>query len=458
MRRFFKVGGKIRILEFIFLILLGIYFGSSVFGESKISSYPLSADVKGSIGVKSGTDLDLGVLGRIHLPTHKGFFNIEVKLDSISPSSASKFLKESKNFKEYNPNFADDFLGSLFLIALKSMLASVLFSGFLILLAFRRFRVMLLGMGVSFILFFVILLLSYLTFDSKAINKPTYYGLVAMAPKVIGSAEDISDNFSRYRDQMGRLVDNVSKLYSTTSRETPVDKGYIKILHVSDLHLNPAGFDFITRLKDEFKVNLIVDSGDISDHGSEIEDFYFESIPKLKLPYIFVRGNHDSVHSEKVIEGYSNVINLSAGKSAKIEGITFAGVGDFRFTPDKAITLKGSEELTSRSFDILKNFSGSDFIVIHDPYIGERMDGISRYILSGHTHVRSIKELKSSTLLVEGSTGGGGLRPFKKDGSVSKLEASILYFNLKSSRIEFVDEVSMDGYGSYGVSISRKKL
>ena len=72
------------------------------------------------------------------------------------------------------------------------------------------------------------------------------------------------------------------------------DPSTIRVLFVSDLHLNPAAWDVIRSVAKQFDVDMIVDSGDLTDHGSAPENAYVDQIATLGAPYVWVRGNHDS--------------------------------------------------------------------------------------------------------------------------------------------------------------------
>jgi hypothetical protein len=51
------------------------------------------------------------------------------------------------------------------------------------------------------------------TFRPGSVEEPIYRGLLTNAPAVIGDAQQITDQFGRYGDQLRRLVANITKLY-----------------------------------------------------------------------------------------------------------------------------------------------------------------------------------------------------------------------------------------------------
>src|SRR5690606_41939049 len=55
-------------------------------------------------------------------------------------------------------------------------------------------------------------------------------------------------------------------------------------IYVSDIHINPIAWNVIRSLKDQFAVDLIIDTGDISDHGTKAENKFVEEIGTLGVP------------------------------------------------------------------------------------------------------------------------------------------------------------------------------
>ena len=175
------------------------------------------------------------------------------------------------------------------------------------------------------------------TWNPKAINQPEYDGLLASAPGVVGDARSIVSNFAKYEDQLGRLVTNVSRLYDVTSTLPAYrpDPSTLRVLFVSDLHLNPAAWDVIRSVAKQFDVEMIVDTGDLTDHGSAPENTYVDQIATLGVPYVWVRGNHDSAITQSEVARQPNAVVLDSTNPVEVGGLRLLGVGDPRFTPDK---------------------------------------------------------------------------------------------------------------------------
>ena len=109
----------------------------------------------------------------------------------------------------------------------------------------------------------------------------------------------------------------------------------VTLLHVSDIHLNPIAFDVITRLVPQFRVDLVVDTGDVTTWGTEVRVTTLSRVAQVGVPYVFVRGNHDSRRTQKAVAASRNAVVLD-GDVVEVAGVMIAGIGDPIFTPDVA--------------------------------------------------------------------------------------------------------------------------
>src|SRR4029079_15670351 len=98
-------------------------------------------------------------------------------------------------------------------------------------------------------------------------------GLLVNAPAVVGDAREIASRYERYRQQLQHLVTNIGKLYTTVSN-LPVygsGDGAIRVLHISDMHLNPGSWDVVKTVVAQFGIQAVVDTGDLVDWGTDQE-------------------------------------------------------------------------------------------------------------------------------------------------------------------------------------------
>lgn len=448
------------------------------------------------------TVVDIRPLGTLRFDSHHGPIRLSLSLDGIHADVAQQLL-ESPRWAETLPDLiVADLQAGLRELVLRAALFAVA-GGLLVgLIVFRRWRRALwTGLG-SLTAVVLVAALSVATFNPRSISEPRYTGLLTGVPSLIGSAESIVSRFSEYQGQLAKLVTNVSQLYhaGTTLPVYSPDPNTLRVLHVSDIHLNPVAWNMIRSLKDQFKIDMIVDTGDIADHGTTAENKFVEEIGKLGVPYVYVRGNHDSIATQRAVARQKNAIVLD-GTEKTVQGLRIYGVGDPRFTPDKTVDVKsdaqvlldlgrahaarlrpdgqgakpkapkpsptasGSRSATtpapSPSATMARAMGSSsqkipiDVVAVHDPTVGRAFDGAAPLVLAGHVHARSTETLKSRTrLMIEGSTGGAGLRGLEHD-EPTPIQASVLYFDRASHRLQAWDDVTLGGLGEQWVQIQR---
>ncbi len=96
-----------------------------------------------------------------------------------------------------------------------------------------------------------------------------------------------------------------------------------------------------------------------------------------------------------------------------------------------------------------------DIALAHNPVAASETDGLVPLALAGHVHHRENSVLPRGTrLMIEGSTGGGGLRAVqgKKPAPV---QASVLYLDRETRRLQAWDEITLGGLGLSKAEVSR---
>ncbi|WP_097183115.1 metallophosphoesterase [Blastococcus haudaquaticus] len=303
------------------------------------------------------------------------------------------------------------------------------------------------------------------TWRPEALSQPTYSGLLVNATSLIGSAEDIVARFDAYRASLEDIVGNVGTLYSALSALPAPggDGASVVLLHVSDLHLNPSGFDLVEQVVEQFRVDGVLDTGDITDWGSEPENRLITSVGDLGVPYVFIRGNHDSATTAALVAAQPNATVLD-DSTVTVAGIEIAGTPDPRFTPDKDTgdddagddVLHASGE---RLLEVVEDLPSPPAVtMVHDPKQGRPLDGDVPLILAGHTHERRVAFFDEGTLLmVQGSTGGAGLRGLQGEYP-EPLTCTVLYLDAETGRLQAYDEITLGGLGETEVTIQRRAV
>ncbi len=303
------------------------------------------------------------------------------------------------------------------------------------------------------------------TWRPEALSQPRYTGLLVNANSLIGSAEDLVARFDAYRASLEDLVANVGSLYSVISA-LPSPGGTddtVALLHVSDLHLNPAGFDLVQQVTGQFGVDAVLDTGDITDWGSSPENRLINSVGTLGVPYVYIRGNHDSAATAALIAAQPNAVVLD-DSATTVAGLSVVGMPDPRFTPDKSngddeagaeVLVRTGEELA----ELAESLPAPPAIaLVHDPRQAGPLDGVAPLVLAGHTHERKVSELEEGTLLmVQGSTGGAGLRGLQGEYP-EPLTCTVLYLDQETGALRAYDEITLAGLGETEVTMQRTVL
>lgn len=440
-----------RVLAILAAGLIGAWLGILVAGTIHAEVGPVNTSMTLAPSITGQTTVDIAPLGSLSLDSHDAPVDIRVDVTRLNESAAKAIINDPSQLSSLGDNLTDDVRDSLIRLVVRGLLAATLGGLAVGLVLWRRnWRRTLVTGGVAFGLVAGSAGLGAATWNPQSVAEPRFSGLLASAPSVIGNAQNIVQNFGNYEQELAKLVTNVSRLYDTASA-LPVapDPSTIRVLHVSDIHLNPAAFEIIRSLLQQYDIDFIIDSGDLTDHGSRPENQFVEEIGSFGVPYVFIRGNHDSLTTQRAVARLRNAVVLD-GNTAVVAGLKLIGQGDPRFTPDRSVTaneesvIEMGEQLASK---IPFGTPPPDIAIIHDPSAAALLDGRVPLVLAGHTHRRSTRIMESGTrLFVQGSTGGAGLRALETE-KPTPIECSVLYFDSTTKRLVAWDDITVSGFG-----------
>ena len=474
-------GPTVRVVLF---ALVGAGIALALAGRIPAHVGPFDTTMGARPSLHGGTVVHLAPLGTIELDTHDWPIGLDLRVEELSLAEAERIADNPQVIDDLGDDVADDVRAALVRLVLRCVLVAVA-GGIVGALAARlRWQSALAGLATGALLVVGAGAGAAATFDTNAVAEPRYTGLLSRAPTAIGDVEDIIDRFGEYREQLSDLVGNVVTLYLAAEdlpTFAPTDDT-IRVLHVSDIHLNPQAFDLMGQLTEQFDVDAIADTGDIVDWGTEPESQLLRQIGDLEVPYVFVRGNHDSRTTQRAVADQPNAVVLD-GDGAEVAGLRFWGIGDPRYTPNKDQAAAGpSEGERAEAFapEVADELAAAeppevDVVLVHDARIAADIGGEVPLVLAGHTHQPSDERIEptdddgsddtdttdepppDTRLLVEGSTGGAGLRGLEGD-EPKPLQASVLYFDPDSRELLVYDRVSVKGLGETGATIDRHVL
>ncbi len=410
-----------------------------------------------------GATVAVPPLGSIAVEVYDGPLRLDVALQRVDQERAQRLASDPVRLAGVVDQVTDDLRSAVVRLVWTTAglaLAGAALTSFALT---RRRKEPLIAAGITTVVLLGTGGLGAATWRPEAISQPSYTGLLVNATSVIGDAADIAARFDAYRASLEDIVGNVGTLYSAVSA-LPAPSGdgeTVALLHVSDLHLNPAGFDLVSQVVDQFGVDGVLDTGDITDWGSEPENRLITSVGTLGVPYVYIRGNHDSATTAALVAAQPNAVVLDRS-STTVAGLVIAGIPDPRFTPDKStgdddagdeVLYESGEEL----LDYVETLPEPPAItMVHDPKQGRPLDGDVPLVLAGHTHDRKVASFDEGTLLmVEGSTGGAGLRGLQGEFP-EPLTCTVLYLDAETGRLQAYDEITLGGLGETEVTIQRR--
>lgn len=455
--------------------LAGVVIGVLLGARTETDVGPFRAEMAVTPSIVGDTEVAIPPLGSLHLNSHDGPAHLSVNLGSLDQRKTEALIDDPAGITRASQSAVDDVQRGMIRLGMRTVAVSVLCAMLLAALVFRNMRRVAWAGGLALGIVAASLGTAAGTLRPDSIEEPRYEGLLVNAPAVVGDVRRIADDYGKYAEQLQSLVANVSRIYTTVSG-LPVyqpEEGTTRILHVSDLHLNPTAWPMIRTVVEQFGIDAVIDTGDITDWGTEPEASYVASIGLLKVPYVFIRGNHDSTATAAAVGQQSNAVVLD-NSVATVAGLTVAGIGDPRFTPDKETSPPGSgaskqtvEQVIGAGEQLAATIRASakpvDIALVHDPASAGALSGTCPLVLAGHTHSREVTALDqvpgamATRLLVEGSTGGAGLRGLEHDEPLP-LTMSVLYFDDELRTIQAYDDIRVGGTGQSQVTLERHRV
>ena len=434
--------------------VLGVVLFAHV--EAPIGPFDATVSLRPTGG---GAQLEIPPLGALAVDAYDGPLRLDVQLRRVDQVRALTLVDDPTRLDGVVDTVSADLRAAVVRLAWTTGAAALGGAAVTSLVVLRRRREPLIALGLSAVLVTGTAGLGAVTWRPEALSQPTYTGLLVNANSLIGSAEDIVARFDAYRASLEDLVVNVSTLYAAVSAlpDPAGSADTVALLHVSDLHLAPSGFDLLTEVVQQFDVDAVLDTGDITDWGSVPENQLLSAVGALGVPYVYIRGNHDSAVTAAAVAAQPNTTVLD-DSAVTVAGIGVVGAADPRFTPDKDSS--EAEETLTANGEGLADFVATlptppAIALVHDPKAAEPLDGVVPLVLAGHTHERDVSVLEEGTrLMVEGSTGGAGLRGLQGEDP-TPLSCTLLYLDRTTGELTAYDEITLGGLGQAEVTIQR---
>lgn len=450
--RFQKIRFQWSNIRIYLAVILVTLFFIQTFAQITFQYQSLNFHLTTHFAPAGGTVVAIPPVGRLFLKTHHTPWQLYITLDEID------FLKLEKQMKTLPPkNLWPQILQQEMVKTLLRLFGLVTLCGILgtltTLLVLRIHpwsRQFLTGILVGLSVVVILLGATILTYEEDAIRQPRYQGVLASAPWVMNlismgldNIETISHNLKKITRELPLLYKQAGAMKSLSELQTD-----LAVLHVSDIHNNPAAFEFINQLAVNFKINFILDTGDLTDYGTPLEANITARFSQFKIPYLFVPGNHDSPYLVEQLRRLPRVKILSQG-STKIEGLLIAGIGDpasLNDSPDPAPASLQDDFKKKLASDIAELDRVPDLIAVHNRKLAEDFTGKVPLIVHGHDHQYGITHEQETVIDDAGTTGAAGLRGLSEKGV--PYSATILYWRKDPAgklKLYAADSIKIDG-------------
>jgi predicted phosphodiesterase len=410
----------------------GAWVGLTIGGHRTVTLGPFQVQMQGNFG-RGDTVIRLPPFGSLSADTHRAPLHITATLQDVDIEKLTNTVSKQgvtalvDQTQQSALDVIEPFAMRLFLVAMAGALVAAL-------VVFRgRWRPVLIATLAAFVLVGGSEVTAYASFRPAAFTQPKFSGSLILAHQLLGPVEQATGRLQDFTDELSRIVAGAAKVYGSISTFPGSTTGEIRVLHISDIHDSPLGMAFAGELASSFDVDFVIDTGDITSFGTPAENIITSSIPSFGMPYVFVRGNHDSLGLQEAISRLKNVVVLD-GTSTTIDGLEIYGRGDPAFTPNKlaalddaqvAATVRAESPTVDAEVAALPRLP--DIVAVHDDRMTQDLAGTIPLVISGHFHVTKSYVVRGTQYLQVGSTGGAGANVFTEVGGIP-LQAQILSF------------------------------
>lgn len=460
---FINILKKAKPIAIITSALMGAILFVSLFGAAVYDVDGLSLSLSLKPAMHGKTIVEIPPLGNISADTHNLPVTLQITLDNIGVDLASNLLDSYSennalsNLKVDLPELIKPFL-------IRQIYLALLGSAIAVLLLWRfNIKYIIGGALIGTLAISLVLFSLFDSYDIDAFAQPEVSGVLSLAASVFPEPDKLLEKLDEVQSQTRMMVNNIEALFTSAkglaSIGSPEHENYTrKVLLVGDLHSNPVGIELISSIADAFAVDLIIDTGDLTDFGSPLETMFAHELSKIELPYLFSPGNHDSPEIIEFIESLPDT-QVFQDNIIEIAGLKILGAPD-----PLSFSNTATEEDKQKQANMQKSLIESietqsvnkpDIAVVHNNQVAQQLQNSFPLIVTGHTHQQSVKVRADSIIINPGTTGAAGLRGLYSEGDTT-YSAVILYIKPgeKATAVDIIKYIP----ASHNFFIERKLL
>lgn len=365
------------------------------------------------------TVLDFGPLGSISARTHAAPMLLTIQVEQLDPEVLVNKLTSSKERGQIQAELKNSLPDFMMKFGLRQVAAGALGAFLAVFIVFRprRLRVPITVAAGTTCILLIWGLWAAATYRLEAFQEPQYRGILTAAPSLIALADESIEGLGKMKEHTGSIVASIRSLTSnlegmTVLAEQKEHDNTRTILIISDLHSNPIGIQLVRDIAERFQVDLIIDAGDLTDLGTDMENQMVQGIKQLGKPHIFVSGNHDTRETVNFLKAIPGTTVLT-GQPVLIQGVRIVGwpdPGSLQSNGAPGETRAATKEELEQIKDQLEAGPIPDLLVMHNPSTARQLAGRARVIVCGHTHRLALERWGDSIYVNPGTTGAAGIR------------------------------------------------
>lgn len=436
----------------VLLAIFGALLFIQLFAQINFKYDSFTFNLKTIIAKPGGTVIAFPPVGELFLKSHHTPWQLVLTLNEIDLNHLETQLNELPPKEEW-PGIIRRELTQAVLKLFAMVIGCGLVGAALMLLAFHIRPVSLRfwqGILVSFGCILLLIGTTVWTYDPHAIEHPQYHGVLASAPWMmnlvsmsIDHIEVIGSNLRKISRDLPLLYKQAGEIQNLGQFDTD-----LAVLHVSDIHNNPAAFEFLSQLVNDFKIRFIVDTGDLTDYGTPLEAKILDQFRAIKVPYVFIPGNHDSPLIIEKLRRLRRVRVLQSG-TLKLEGLTIAAMADpasGSYSSDVSSPEKLAKSGQQLAEQVTALKQSPDIVAVHNRLLATGLIGKVPLVIYGHDHRYNLATESGTVTDDAGTTGAAGIRGLEEKNI--PYSATILYWEKDSGgslRLRAADSIRING-------------
>lgn len=438
-----------------------VIFGMT--GSAERTVGPVVVHTRLGVSVDGATTLDFPPFGRVSADTHAGPVAVTLSLSAIDLDALTAATAAGVPSAEEVQTWVAALRGAVVAAALRGALLAAAMAALVAWALTRSGRAVAAACALSVGLVAGSIVLAGATLDTGAFAEPRFEGVLARAPAAFSLVEQRFADVESLQRQLGSLASDLAAYYGVPQSFAQGGSlpGTYRVLHISDLHLDPVGMQLALDLASAYDVELVIDTGDITHFGTAQEAMLV--LAQLgRRPYVFVPGNHDSPEIAAALAASGRVSVLDGETTTTARGLVVLGIGDpagagSDVEPDPTLAAKrGREVARALGARTSPGLRSPDVVAVHDPATGVPFAGTVPVVLSGHTHTAMLEWVDETVFLGSGTTGGVHFTELTTDPHIPH-GAAILYFSVaEPGRLVAIDQIEV--YGKTRQSTIRRTI